>query len=360
MKKHAEKIQEVLSHYSRLLIVIKGSPDPDVLASTFALKVLCDSMNVESRISATTRLSLPQNKELVSQLHIPIDFAKEVPDADHYDAYAVLDHQSPEVPGLTGRIPCALHIDHHEILTGEIICGHRIVDEKVGSTSTIMTLLYKELMPEIEDSRMKAVATALIYGIQTDTDKYRHAEPLDYEAINFLSKYSDNGIINKITGLPMSEKTARLLGTAVQNQIIYKDWLISGVGFIDENTRDSIAIIADFLLSRQQLKMVIVYAIVEGGNRKSYRLDASLRTSDEEMPLNEIIQSIASTGGARKFKGAYQVDLSYFYHTPDRDALWELASKTTVEAIKHQRDTYTSKRIMGAFARFFRRISGKN
>jgi len=334
MKKHAKQLQQVLSGYSSILIVIKGSPDPDALASSFALKVLCDFMNIDSTISATTRLSLPQNKALVSQLKIPIHFSKKVPEADRFDAYVVLDHQSPQVPGLTGRIPCAAHIDHHEKLPEDITCGYRIVDKEVGSTSTIMALLFKEISPGLEPSLMEAVATALIYGIQTDTDKYRHAEHLDYEAINFLSKYGDNRIINKITGLPMSEKTAFLLAAAVQNQVVYKDWLIAGVGFVDENTRDSIAIIADFLLARQQLKMVIVYAVIEGGLKNRYRLDASLRTSDEEMPLNEIIQSISSTGGARRFKGAYQVDLDYFYHTPDREILWRLVADTTLEAIK--------------------------
>ena len=84
MKDHAKKIQQILLQYSRLLIVIKGSPDPDALASTFALKVLCDFLNVESIISATTSLSLPQNKALVSQLHIPIQFSKKIPDADRF------------------------------------------------------------------------------------------------------------------------------------------------------------------------------------------------------------------------------------------------------------------------------------
>jgi len=360
MKKHAQQLQQVLSGYSSILIVIKGSPDPDALASSFALKVLCDFMNIDSMISATTRLSLPQNKALVSQLKIPIHFSKKVPEADRFDAYIVPDHQSPEVTGLTGRIPCAAHIDHHEKLPEDITCGYRIVEEQVGSTSTIMALLFKEICPDIEPSLMKDIATALIYGIQTDTDKYRHAEHLDYKAINFLSKFSDDKIINKITGLPMSEKTALLLAAAVQNQIIYKDWLITGVGFIEENTRDSIAIIADFLLARQQLKMVIVYAVIEGGAKNRYRLDASLRTSDEEMPLNDIIQSISSTGGARRFKGAYQVDLDYFSHTPDREKLWHLVAETTLETVKHQRDTYTAQRIKGAFSRLFRVLKGRS
>ncbi len=361
MKKNAEALKKTLGNYSSLLIIIKGSPDPDALASAFALKVLADYLLVDSYISATTKLSLPQNRALVSRLNIPINFAETHPEAEKFEAYAVVDHPDATVQGLTGNIPCAAHIDHHKKSEEEILCDIKITYEDAGSTSTIIALIFRELHLEIKPTLLCAVSTALIYGIQTDTDKYRHAGKFDYEAINYLSKYADNQIINKITGLPMSEKTAVLLAKAVQEQEIYMDWLITGIGYIKEVHRDSIAIIADFLLARHKEKVVFVFAIIEGdkNSRERLRLDVSIRTEDEEMLLNDIIKSITYTGGARKFKGAYQIDIDYFFNSPDRDLLWDLIKTTTVATIKNQKDTYSIKRIRGAFRRFIDKITGK-
>ncbi len=360
MKEQAEELQKKLSHYKSLLIPVKGSPDPDALASAFALKVLAEGLSLSATITATAPLSLPQNKAFVSHLKIPLHISGDHPDPENYDAYAIVDHQSADVPGITGTIPCAAHIDHHEKIEEEIPCDLKIIREDAGSASTIMALIFREIKPDIKPALQEAVSTALLYGIQTDTDKYRHAKTYDYEAINYLSKYANNRIINKITGLPMSEKTALLLVKAVENQETYRDWLITGVGFIDEEHRDSIAIIADFLLARHQQSVVFVYAIIEGEkkSKERLRLDVSIRTDDDEMPLNDIIKAITTNGGGRRYKGAWQVDLDYFHTMTEekRALLWETIREATFAAIKHQRDTYTRRRIRGAFFRFIDRI----
>jgi len=357
MKNYSEQLKQVLEKYNNILICIKGSPDPDAIASSFALKCICETLNVRSLIVATTKLSLPQNKAFVNKLKIPVRFHDTLPNIDKFDSYIVADHQSAFIEGITGKLPCAAHIDHHEKIDEDIEADFKLIREDVGSASTIITLLLKEMDIKIEDYTITYVSTALLYGIQTDTDKYKHATSHDYEALNFLSKYSDNRIINKITGLPLSENTAKYLREAVLNQTVYKNWLITGIGFINETDRDSIAIIADFLLAREKAPVVIVFAAIQKKGKDRLALDVSLRTDVDDIDLNNIIKGITPNGGARNFKGAYQIDLNYFDRCPDKEKLWEVIHSTTVEILKKQRDELLITDLRGFYRKLRSRVS---
>lgn len=330
------------------MIYIKGSPDPDAISSSFALKIICDKLGIKSAIVSEKNISLPQNRALIHQLDIPIKF-RLPSDINKFDAYCVLDHQSVSIAGLSGDIPCALHIDHHEPLNENIIPELSIIDTEAGSTSSIMALLLENLNLVIEESLMSRIATALILGIQTDTDKYAHAGKVDYKALQYMSKYSDNILIKKISGIPLSKKTVSLLWAAIENLQLYKDWLITGIGYIDESNRDSIAIIADFLLKREEVTAIVVFAAIERNNGKGLFIDASFRSINKNLRLNDIIKEITPEGGARKYKGAFQINIDYFAQCPDRELLWELIKITTIEVLKNQRDEMYITEIKGYY-----------
>ena len=357
-KKIVRKFESVLKKYSNILICIKGSPDPDAISSAYVLKLICEDYGIDSSIISTNILSLPQNIEFVKALKIPIKFGKsfEQINKKNFDSYAVVDHQSPNVNDVTGILPCALHIDHHEISEEEFNVDFSINELEVGSTCTIMTILLRELGIDFEESVFENIATCLLYGIQTDTDKYAHANKTDFEAIKYLSKYSDINLINRISGIPLSKKATGYLTDAIENKFIYKDWLITGIGFLNESDRDIIAIIADFILQRVDTTTIIVFALIEK-NDKNFLLDASFRTNDEDVDLNLIIKGITSNGGGRKYKGAYQIDLNYFSHCPDKDLLWEVAMLTTIDVLKKSRDKIYITELKGFYNKIKKRFS---
>jgi len=350
----AERFLEAVSPYSRFLLFIKGSPDPDAIASNYAMSIILKHLGKTSSIISTGRISLAQNEAFIRAINIPFHFAANVPEAGDFDAYIILDHQSSIIKGLSGKLPCAVHIDHHQTMKEDIEPAFKLIDENAGSTSSLVALLVKDLALVIDPAEMRSLSTALLYGIQTDTDKYEHASRRDYEALHFISAYSDQAIIQKVSSQPLSEDSLELLGKAIQNSMIYKDWLIAGVGFISDKKRDSIAITADFLLKREKVNTVIVFALVE--SKESLRLDASLRTDRELVDLNGIIKRITTSGGARKYKGAYQINLDYFLSAPDRDMLWETVRLTTIEILKEQRDTIYLTEIQGLYKRIRRKI----
>ena len=355
MNENAKKLEKVLKKHGSILICIKGSPDPDAIASSFAFSVMCEYAGLKTKIVSAMNLSLAQNRAFVKILDIPVVFKKNPADFDHFDCYAVMDHQSAAVENVTGRIPCAAHIDHHEILENDAPAEFRLLVPEAGSTcSLIAGILSFERIPD--PALATRVATALMYGIQTDTDKYAHAGKIDYDALRHLSKFSDKGVINRISGIPLSEFTVALLHRAMENEIIYKDWLLAGVGYVGEADRDSIAIVADFLLKRDEVNTAVVFALVEKKNA-GLVLNASLRTTDGNLDLNDIIRSITPYGGARAFKGAYQVELGYFSHCPDRALLWEAVKVTTIDILRKKRDSLPIAEIRSAFRRFRKRLA---
>jgi nanoRNase/pAp phosphatase (c-di-AMP/oligoRNAs hydrolase) len=339
-----------------ILIVIKGSPDPDAIASSYAMSVLCHRLGVTSTIVSEKKISLPENRTFIATLDIPIRFAPDLPDPRQYDAYILTDYQSPIAREITGDLPCAVFIDHHEPPEEEVRAEFSLRNTTAGSTSTIIALLIKELDMMLEPADMVPVSTALLYGIYTDTDKYSHAGRLDYEALDYLSKYSDHDTFNKISSTPLSRETLALIKRAIGGKIVYKDWLIVGVGYVGADNRDSIAVIADFLLKREKFQTVIVFAAIEEEDRNSLTLDASLRSASDNLDLNDIIKAITAEGGARKFKGAYQINMDYFSRCPDRDLLWKVISLTTIEILKKSRDGLYITEIKGFYQKLRKRI----
>lgn len=351
----AAALVETIKTYRHLLIYIKGSPDPDAIAASYVLKLICEHYGTEATIDSPVHPSLPQNMKMIKDLQLPVQFENPDKNSNHYDAYAVLDYQSVTVERLTGVIPCAVHIDHHEPVDEKIPVDLKIVMEDVGSTSTIMVFLLKELELELnlDKSLRIRTATALHYGILTDTDDFQYAEVLDNEALKIISFDCDRKLLHRLTSLPYSRESMAFFNEALQNQEVYKDWLISGIGFIDEKYRDAVAIIGDFLLRREDISTAVIFFIVE--TKKGLTLNVSFRTKKEKFNMNALIKRITSEGGARKFKGAYQVNLDYFINCPDKDLLWNVVYMTTIEALKKQRDTYGVEEVKD----YFRKLRGK-
>lgn len=347
MKQPHKALAEAIRNYRNILICIKGSPDPDALAAALAIKILCEKHGKKAKIAATQNLSLDQNKVFARRLALSFDIADSF--AKHRswaDSYVVVDHPSPAIEGLSGVLPCCVHIDHHDKVRPPVPIGMRWCTTSVGSTSTLIATIVEQCHRDlnISDVEMQRIATALLFGIQTDTDKYALATRADYAAIHFLSPFANAAILKKLSAVPLSRGTAARLQLAEQSKEIYKGWLITGVGFVPEIHRDDIAIIADFLLSREEVDMVVVFAIIEDQRNNKLTLDASIRSKSRALKLNPLIRRLASNGGGRRSKGAYQVKLDYFASFANRALLWELVNKATVEKLKRTRDlTYRVK-----------------
>lgn len=352
----AAGFSSAVKKFGRILIYIQGSPDPDAIASSHAIKIMLHRMNIESEIISGKKISLSQNRAFVRSLKIPLKTMIK-PDPENFDAYIVTDFQSNIIQGITDRIPCAAHIDHHEPDCAVADADFSLVRPDSGSTSSLVGLILKQSGLIFTEGEMRSMATALMFGIQTDTDDFMHTSEVDIEALRYLSEYADTEVIRRIEGIPLSPETMKLYRRAMEHMAVYKDWGIFGAGYIDIAHRDSIAITADLLLKNTGHRTVAVYALVEDKKKNDLFMDVSFRTVMETLDLNSLIKRITPTGGGRKFKGAYQVKLGYINACRERELLWQVAESATLKRIRDARDALQHYEIKNIPARALERLA---
>lgn len=354
MNKAAADFLNSVKKYRRIMIAIQGSPDPDAIASSFAIREMLKNLSIHSEILASKKISLSQNRAFVKLLNIPLRIVKSI-QPENFDAYIVTDFQSNIIKGVSEKIPCVAHIDHHQKDANRIIPDFTLIRTDSGSTSSLITLMIKNMENPLSENQMRAVSTALMFGIQTDTDSYEHTGDLDIDALRFLSARADMNIINRLNGIPISGPTLSFYNRALENLTEYKEWGFYGIGFIDIAQRDSLAIVADLLIKKSGLKTIAVYSIVNDTGKHELFLDVSMRTKSGALDLNSLIKKITPSGGGRIYKGAYQVKLDYFRHSTDMESLWNAVEAATLDWLKRSRDSAYFHELRGITKNLFRK-----
>lgn len=318
----------------RLLICIKGYPDPDNIACALTLGWFAKQLEVQARLIYFDDISHHENRALVKKLDLDLEQVSHDFDASSFDYFAINDSQSTDLPiKLPSKCQLLVFVDHHKSLG--TIEGHFIdIRESAGSTAAIYAeYIQKSGFPfhgdTLEETR---IATALIHGIRSDTDDYVNASPEDFEASRFLSPFVDRDLLSLISKQAISAKTMDLTQLALQHKDIRETYLFSGVGYVREEDRDGIGQCADYLLHREGIETVLVYGIV--GNY----VDGSLRTKSHTLDPDKWLKDVFGKkedgtwyGGGRKDKGGFQIPLGVFSKCRDRELLWILIKKTIDE-----------------------------
>jgi len=334
----------ILKVNNNILIYIKGSPDPDAIASSYTLKLICDSLNINSQIFSKEIISLEQNKKMIENFGIPIIF-KSI-DFYKFSSYAVLDYQTSKLSDVPERMKCIIHIDHHDFFEESPVPDFKLQTGDVNSVSTIMAGILKAM--KNSETILEKCSSPLLLGIMTDTNNLKLATHTDIEMYDFVKSQISAEEFNRISTLNISDETLTIISKAIMNSENYKNWIIAGIGLIPEKIRDSIAITADYILENNEAQLVIVFAgiIKDGGD---IVIDASFRTKKKNMDLTRIIKTITANGGGRRFKGAYQISVGYLSTCPDRKLIWDVISATTIAHLKNIRDNIPMMEIKGVF-----------
>lgn len=171
--------------------------DPDALASAMALKRLLHTKAKSVDIMRINEVTRPDNLAMIRYLRIPAKPWQ--PEKAHlYDALAMVDSQPAHNPAFAGLV-FNIIIDHHPFTNlGDALAENAFCDIRpgIGATSSIMTQLLRGL-------RLRPgplLATALLYGIRTDTGTFeRSGGEEDLQAYQWLSHYSDNNLLRRIS-----------------------------------------------------------------------------------------------------------------------------------------------------------------
>lgn len=323
----------------KLLICIKGYPDPDNIGSGLCLQWLATHFDISSTIVHFEEISHHENRALVKKLDIELVEWNNNFDLNSYDYYAINDSQNTELPiVIPDSCPLLVFVDHHKNLgntNGEFID----IRESAGSTSAIYTeyMTKGSIRFRGNDAEETKVATALMHGIRSDTDNFVNATALDFKASEYLSNYVDKDLLAIISHQSIPAKTMDLTQLALQRKDIRGTYLFSGVGFVRDEDRDGIGQCADYLLHREGIETVVVFGVMKG------YIDGSLRTKSHTLDPDKWIKDVFGQdgkgswyGGGRKDKGGFQIPLGIFSKCQDKELLWILIKKT-IDNLFHQK-----------------------
>lgn len=228
---------------SSVLILPHNDPDPDAIASAAALRlILTSKLGVEVSIAYAGIIGRAENKALVRYLGRPL---KQLAGADlrNASAIALVDTQ----PG-TGNNPLsadqrpAIVIDHHAWREATAMAAFQDVRTELGASSTILT----EYLQALHIDPPKPLATALFYGIKTDTMGLgRGAALADVAAYYYLQPLVDIEALVEIERAQVPAHYFKSFLTAFQSARVHGPVVLAYIGTM--SYPDQAAEIADIL-----------------------------------------------------------------------------------------------------------------
>ncbi|MBZ2172085.1 phosphoesterase [Desulfovibrio sp. DS-1] len=185
-------LQELFDRAERWLIVINA--DPDAMASALALKRIMIHRVDDVAIARVNEITRPDNLAMARYLRIPM--VKLTPTlAAQFDRFAVVDSQPHHHPAFKD-LSFSLVIDHHPLVEDHpVVADFKEIRNEYGATSTIMT----EYLYNLGIRPGKLLATALQFGIKTDTASFERAfHDVDMRAYRYLTKFADHALLSRI------------------------------------------------------------------------------------------------------------------------------------------------------------------
>ena len=233
-----------------LLTVIWGNPDPDAIASSYALHELVhEDVHPASQIAYMGEFTRPENAAMAKLLKIPMrKFSKDLVKPE--SVVATVDAQ-PSFFAPDSAPPFDVVVDHHPLSAP----GGRLFNDvrpTYGSTSTILTEYY-----QASGTRMsKKMATALFYGLKIDTGNLtRNVSDADVAAFRYLRMKTDENLVRTIELSQLPVETLDYFTIAFSNRKIARDTAFAYLGTIPN--ADMCVHVADFLIKLAGISWVV-------------------------------------------------------------------------------------------------------
>ena len=276
---------------SKVLIVCHDNPDPDALASAMAMKHLCESIGHDATIIHGGMIEHQQNQAMVKLLDLDVrrlildweveDLLKES------DLVICVDFSHP---GANNILPesCVPHIviDHHtsEIRpAGDVI----LVRSEFAATSSLIA----SILMNSETELTREVATALAFGIRTDTLGFtRSFNAVDLRALSWLGAWIDWDLMRSFESPPRSQEVLAIFRQALTDATLDNGLMLAPITQMTD--RDALSQVADFLLPTEDVDVVIAYGTRMG------KVILSARSTNDSIHIGRILSQTFEKGRA--------------------------------------------------------------
>jgi len=266
----SDRLLRFLSRQPRpesLLIMTHDHPDPDAMASAFALAYLASRVyGIRIKMVYGGAIGRMENRTMVDVLRLPVS-ALAPEDLTAFQHVALVDTQPPFGNNSFPIDRTAyLVIDHHP-RHRRTRAGLALIQTRFGATATILAQALLSLKRRLPTR----LATAMAYGIASETQNLgREAGARDIEAYLALLPRCDMRLLGRMQHPRRSRSFFRTVGHAMQNAFL--SGRLIGVHLEEVETPDLVAQLADFLVACQGVRWSICTGRYQGRLHVSLRL----------------------------------------------------------------------------------------
>jgi nanoRNase/pAp phosphatase (c-di-AMP/oligoRNAs hydrolase) len=292
-----QKIRELralVDETDRIAVVLQDDPDPDAMSSAIALRTLLGRNKQTTPIFAFTPVTRPENLTMAHLLEIEVAPAN-TEELSSYDKIAMVDVE----PAYFGsKLPRSdIVIDHHP---GYPLGASPFEDVRVdyGATATIMT----EYLVTAEERISERLATALLYGIRSDTlGLSRRVTENDIKAFVHLYPLANYHLLRQIDRPELPIEFARTLSFAMRRLQIQEGLAAIYLGAVARD--DLIVQVADFCLQFEGVQWVAVAGKLGSNLVVAVRNHGVGRANAGEL-VKRLFGDIGNAGGHRNMAKA--------------------------------------------------------
>lgn len=288
------KLLQLLNKDQRWLILMNA--DPDAMASALALKRILARRVTSVGLAHVNEISRPDNLAMMRLLRIPTK--KLIPTlAAQYDHFALVDSQPHHHPEFAS-FEFSIVIDHHPLLKDNPpTFPFSEIRPDYGANSTLMT----EMLYNMGLRPGKLLATALLYGIKTDTQSFeREFSDADIKAFRYLTKFYNPILLHKITRSEFRVDWLRFFSQAFRKMRVIGNGLTAFLGSVD--SPDILVILADFFMRVHGLSWVLISGLHDEKLVLVFRGDGLRR--DMGKFAQDLFGDMGSAGGHRSMARA--------------------------------------------------------
>ncbi len=256
---NSDRLLSTLSEFDRIVIVSHDNPDPDAIASGWALCTLVEQKLAKPvRLVAGGVITRAENRHLVDLLSPPLELVDSI-DIPDTTAAVLVDCGLNNTHQLLTRksIKPVGVVDHHETDDGGEFLPFRDVRPDTAASATITASYLRQQKIEPCDK----LSTALLYAIRTETrGSGTHHSKLDRSVIAWLSERGDPELLAEIENAPLSRLYFGDLVLAMQNTFLYDDAALCLLPRAEGN--EIVGEVADLLIRCEGVQRVLCGAVV--------------------------------------------------------------------------------------------------
>jgi nanoRNase/pAp phosphatase (c-di-AMP/oligoRNAs hydrolase) len=293
-----KRLEQAVAASDTLGILIDA--DPDSMASALALKRLLWRKVKHVLIYRVNRIKRADNLTFIKLLKIEQEHIRYIK-RSKITRWAIVDSQ-PEHRKEFAAYPFDIIIDHHPVRPTSK-AGFVDIRENYGATSTIMT----EYLRAARITPSTRLATALMYGIKTDTANFvRECLPNDINAFRYLHDFANMNIIKKIESSEITRKTLAKIRFAIDRLVFLDHIAFVHMGKVDNP--DLLVIIADFFMRLAEARWSVVSGVCD--NKLVLILRNATIRSDAGKTARKLLGRWGGSGGGHAGAARAEIPLS--------------------------------------------------